>query len=1223
MEETFSREVLVQEVITRSLGPRGGVNEEVTCKEPSKWYLTGVIAPCVSESFLRPEEESDPDTEEITVQSGDEGDEGTSISHYSSTNDPNKLPCSFGISFAIEEGATFDVCITWGKYEKANQATDVWKRVGHCKILRGLKAINGKQTIYDAKDGKISLDIILHNMPTRRVISLMVVNNLCTNTNAPSSSTDCLFQPSIRVRTEGIIDYHSEKINLDSLLNRDSPVKGRGHNCSAVWKEIDYEDDACTSFTWPDKILNSEAIEFLAPAIRSEFTPISLVLAPDTEWNKNLTTAPELNPALLSQIWTDDEVRGCLMPIVEAYSNWKDESYRRTISELSEGRMSDGYRKYIDEIKNGHEKLIDSMKIGIELLIKNEKLRLAFCFMNRAISLQYEWEERQFIWRPFQLGFILNCIQSVSSKDPEIRKIMELLWVPTGGGKTEAYLAVVAMNIIFRRLLGTENSQRSEGTTVISRYTLRALTIQQFRRTIKLVTAMECLRQEKTSKGEGWRPSKCPLVEIDYGKESISCGLWVGGGVTPNTINKGNDDNDAVSILSNYTDNKKSDPVQVLSCPACGNMLCVPQQNRGLGETKAVWYLSSLPPSEEMLKSAIDVYVNGEKLFDDVEIIRKKDFCFVGIKNNDASKKMDIEGIDRLFASAGLFQKSFSTILPGYFPRYNTKHNKIIDFDVCCTNPYCPLNKRDQNTHPFVIPAYCVDEQIYSKCPTILISTVDKFAMIPFEPMCATIFGRVDCKNDDYGFSIESIRGVYDKKRGHEKSQWHSVSEFKPPELIVQDELHLIDGPLGSMYGLYELMTDTIIRARGIIPKYLSSSATVNNAEAQIKKTFARGLSTFPPVGYSMNDNFFIRTENKKRPLWRDNSPGRAYVGIVSPALGPLTPNVRLWAYLLNGGDKARLLDVKKNGFETTSKNYWTIVGYFNAIRELGGAVSLYKEDVREWLSLIPSKRHIDGEKIIELSSRKSSADISGSIERIEKGINNKDGTEKMIDAIFTTSLFGTGVDISYLSTMLINGQPKSTAQYIQASGRVGRSKGGLVVTFLRNNRPRDASHYELFCGYHSRLYLDVEPISVNPLSRRALQQAVGPVLVGILRSLYDYWASPESATISGDGSRLREDTIKIKRIIEERLIGYYCQDDIDIVEYFVDNSVNEWINQSEIVSNEGSNLKYNETSEYKKVSENVVLGSIAHNMNCDLHVVFRNAPTSLRNIEETTTFEV
>ena len=149
----------------------------------------------------------------------------------------------------------------------------------------------------------------------------------------------------------------------------------------------------------------------------------------------------------------------------------------------------------------------------------------------------------------------------------------------------------------------------------------------------------------------------------------------------------------------------------------------------------------------------------------------------------------------------------------------------------------------------------------------------------------------------------------------------------------------------------------------------------------------------------------------------------------------------------------------------------------------------------------------------MELTSRMADSEIPRSLKRLEEKYTTEDN--KALDICLATNMIATGVDVSRLGLMVVHGQPKTTAEYIQASSRVGRdlkiipndnpqnyTGQGLVVTIYSPTKPRDKSHYEQFQSYHSRIYANVEPTSVTPFSVNARERALHSIFIGLLRQL-------------------------------------------------------------------------------------------------------------------------
>jgi hypothetical protein len=1022
--------------------------------------------------------------------------------------------------------------------------------------------------------------------------------------------------------------------------------------CSAIWKKIDYNEQFTIQKQWPDGYFFEDCRPFFNCHVRSEFIPLYPNASPNLTWDKSsYRSEPELSSFKLSEMWDDDEIDSYLSPFTEAYDLWIKNN------ELQLGEVAGRNNELVKKLIQQQRSSLYRLKSGIECLKKNKEALLSFCFANKTIWLQNTWKNNKksnettidFRWRPFQLGFFLMNIESLYSKDSEYRNHLDLLWVPTGGGKTEAYLAMMAFVIALRRMKARNNATNQDidstgaGTAIITRYTLRLLTIQQFRRTLLMITAAEYLRVFNFNGIRGWRPEKCSLSDNWlYGSTRFSAGMWVGGGVSPNHLRG---DYGAIKALKEGVSD--GEPAQIVKCPVCGEWLTVPLSGLPVGTNK-LHIIAKSTRSIKDLQEQAKTYVFPDPL-------KSIDFINVGLLPDyltlslilESNQKVDEKEIDYLVLgiekSFGVNVQSFRPSRPGYFPSPSEpgrKNDSPADFEIFCTNPDCDLNNQvdhkegvpldifhndevfpdgqflKNNQMPFLpcsripIPAYTVDEQIYHRCPTVIVSTADKIARLAFEPRAAAIFGNVTGYNAFYGYYRKDLFPEQILRTPTKEQYCASINPLSPPEMIVQDELHLMDGPLGSMFGLYESVVDGLIHESGGKPKYIASSATVNQAENQIKHLFNRPLFQFPAYDLTFRDSFFVKMPEMSAG-WDENKPGRVYMGVYAPGMGPLTPIIRMWARLLKTG--------YDNRSEKDIVNFWTLVGYFNSVRELGGNRALYREDIIEWLDHISENtpRNIDAEKVVELSSRMNSTDIPQMLEELEMG-GKKENVEDNPDAIFTTSMFGTGVDIPHLSLMVVNGQPKTTSQYIQATGRVGRKHGALVTTFYKAGRPRDLSHYEIFAGYHHRINLEVEPASVSPFSEGCMATAAGPAIVSFLRNMPEPFV--EWFTKSGDHIQDMKAIYDFEVFIKNCLVDRSEKAD-QIIDYFR-SQFDHWLDISQKITQQEKNLVYHEYGQYK-IEKNVVLGDPAHERDQDLKTVYKNAPQSLREIEETTAFEV
>jgi hypothetical protein len=477
---------------------------------------------------------------------------------------------------------------------------------------------------------------------------------------------------------------------------------------------------------------------------------------------------------------------------------------------------------------------------------------------------------------------------------------------------------------------------------------------------------------------------------------------------------------------------------------------------------------------------------------------------------------------------------------------------------VGCTNLSCSfsLSKRKQG-----LPVLFVDEQIYRELPSFLLATVDKFAMLPWRGETAGLFGRVAGRQ-----GAEFIGAGDDLPK--DRSAIALPDGLKPPELIVQDELHLISGPLGTMVGLYETAIEALCsrnREDGTrsLPKLIASTATVRRAREQVRSLFGRtDLAIFPPPGVNESDTFFAAID--------PDSPGRRYVGVGAPGRATKAVSLRTFVALLSAAQRhvKPMLTTKAStaGAQPSTTQpadpYLTLVGYFNSLRELGGTRRLVEDEVRTRCAKSEDRRPTDAvgahrwfarrelqPEPIELTSRESTAKIAQAKSRLGR----EHGGEGSVDIALATNMISVGVDIERLGLMVVNGQPKTTSEYIQASSRVGRDpkRPGLVVTVHNLFKPRDRSHYERFTAYHESFYRHVEATSLTPFSGPALDRGLAGLLVALCRlsessmtpptgviniTSHSNLATEAIARVAERGAREREGTEESYRAMVESL---------------------------------------------------------------------------------------
>ncbi len=437
---------------------------------------------------------------------------------------------------------------------------------------------------------------------------------------------------------------------------------------------------------------------------------------------------------------------------------------------------------------------------------------------------------------------------------------------------------------------------------------------------------------------------------------------------------------------------------------------------------------------------------------------------------------------------------------------------------VMCASRGCDFYSRKQ---PRGLPILAVDEPLYRRLPAFVIATVDKFANLPWVGETGALFGRVD-RHDAHGFY-----GPCDRRPGKRLER-----PLPPPDLVIQDELHLISGPLGTMVGLYETVIDALAARRAeaapgtaeaaeMLPKVVASTATVRQASRQIRALFGREhVDVFPPPGPDRRDSFFARTAPAS-----ERNP-RVYVGVAAQGRNLKVVLLRTYLALLAAGQKA-WLDAGGAGKKSASNPadpYMTLLGYFNSLRELGGSRRIVEDEVHARLADYGDRRRrINGPEVRlfanrpklkepeELTSRVRTDQVAETKRRLTLSYSDKEH----LDVALATNMISVGLDITRLGLMVVLGQPKAAAEYIQATSRVGRDpeRPGLVVTLLNVHRPRDRSHYERFGVWHESFYRAVEATSVTPFSARAVDRGIAGVTVALARHRFPYMTPAAGAT--------------------------------------------------------------------------------------------------------------
>ncbi|MCB9745377.1 MAG: hypothetical protein H6741_27830 [Alphaproteobacteria bacterium] len=978
--------------------------DELIELRPTRWYLTGFLVPkgATDADYRDPTDNEELGAGFDTGQDDDAGGDDQGAAR------PGWFPSSFGMTLLVPADADhLHIKARWGQYHRldAEQSVALWAEHQPERLealRRPRRPVDGTEADGDAeprlrappplwqrspyegvaeqvplKTGAVPVKggpgLVLHLRvaaanspglpPGTRAVSVFLVNER-DPVEGPTGDERVLFQAELTVTCPAGLVARTDWSGLDSkdpdaeradLQYRDHGEWAVGHGVSTEVAEGDGDRVTSVRTTWLPQGTVRRMQAVTVPGV-----PLSM---------EELAKVPDA-AALAAMV----------QPLLDEYTGWIGRQRAQAVG-LTSGRQATA-----EALMARAEIARDRIADGLDYLAREEDAFEAFRIANQAMALASRRvrPDKEPRWRLFQLAFVLLNVASAGDAGHRDREVVELLFFPTGGGKTEAYLGVAAYVMVLRRLRGLDRPDEGAGVAVLLRYTLRLLTLDQLSRAATLVCALEVLRRD----------------DARLGRRRFGIGLWVGRSGTDNRMV------DAEKRLSMYRSNprdpRRSPGVPLVSCP---------------------WCRTPFTPD-----------------------------CF------------NIE----------------------------KRGSKPWALRVGCADFDCDFHV--DNSDQVGLPVSVVDEQVYRELPTFLLATVDKFAVLPWRGAAGTLFGRVAAGDPDGFYAVgEAVPG----------SARRLPEGLRPPELIVQDELHLITGPLGTMVGLYETVIDRLSRdAAGRPPKILASTATARRASQQIRALYARPVvELFPPPGLDPDDTFFARVDEAETAT-------RRYLGVAAPGRSMKAVAVRVYSTLLAAAYKD--WKPRGSGLENPADTYCTLVSYFNTLRELGGAQRMVQEEVAPRAARL-DERHALQEKqspwclgrhlsfdVLELTSRQSTDQIRQATGRLRAPYQSDIGGRN--DVLLASSMISVGVDIPRLGLMVMNGQPKTVAEYIQATSRVGRETPGLVVTVHNLRRPRDRSHYERFTAFHAGFYRMVEAASVTPFSSRAIDRGLAGVVVALAR---------------------------------------------------------------------------------------------------------------------------
>jgi hypothetical protein len=1099
-EQAYVRELLQFAVVDDLLGPACGPEEEIVGMGVRDRYLVGKLAPKSSEASgssngfegdMAADGEEDGEDHiyegrhepggEFSSAKGKIDAEGDEAQETDSTSNQSLVPSSMGITFCVAgDVESLKLEARWGRYERGESQEQVNEETGN-PLRAWIRIPSGGIVDLPLTEGVIKPKIVDTACPDVRVVGSvrgklasgdrLVTLFLVNDQEEPEQNRDSgwIFQPELILRDEENRPIFRKR----PVLKADGSDEEREALEMIYRKQVEFAvGHGVSVHAIPDTKHHEHAVEVRTQVLPEYEVPITET--PGLDERDRTAMQRMVNDGLLDMTkladMPKDDLVAALHILTDDYETWIGEQKGRIAVDVN------GFDASASKAMDSCEQILQRLRDGIAVLGSGGDALEAFRFANRAMALQrvrgiYSLLKRRGekpiladldvrknrSWRPFQLAFILLSLPALADpchtdRTEPLQAHADLLWFPTGGGKTEAYLGVAAFTMGIRRLQGNLGGyDAGRGLAVIMRYTLRLLTLQQFQRASTLLCAMEVLRRADPK---------------SWGEEPFSLGLWVGQKTTPNSTEESHQ---AIQKARDGSfGGSASSPAQLTFCPWCG---------------------AEIAPGR-------DVQVCKDTL---------KTMIFCG----------DSRGA-------------------------------------------CDFGRA--NSPDFGLPVRVVDEEIYLRPPTMLIATVDKFAMMAWKGQVRNLFGRAsqECPRHGLIWPNADCNGNHTKKRGLPRTSVREIPPLRPPDLIIQDEFHLISGPLGTMVGLYETAIDELstwsIGDQSIRPKVIASTATVRKATEQVKGVFLRKVAVFPPHGLDVEDNFF----SVQRSVVE--KPGRLYIGICSPGSSRPAVLIRVYTALLTAAQELF------NRFGAAADPYMTTVGYFNSLRELGGMKRLCEDDVqtrsyRVGMSHVrrPGLAQRSVRVVDELTSRVSNRDIPIKLDQMELKFKKvwKKGDTRGIDVVLATNMLSVGVDVNRLGLMAVNGQPKGTAEYIQATSRVGRSFPGLVCTVLTWARPRDLSHYETYEHYHATFYKHVEAQSVTPFAPRAMDRGLTGAMVSMLRLGHDEFnpnlgaekldtvSKPEAVEVKGQvvNRGWKVTGLKETKIMTEQMIGQRVDD--------------------------------------------------------------------------------
>jgi hypothetical protein len=1096
------REIFVDTIKQKLIGPGGDVfgfpdEEELISIDPLKLYYSGILFPASFGETTTVTEEAEEINDGETVITPPDVEEENNVAAEEEENDPSSrlqsfYPRNLGLLFSVDNTCeSVKVILSYAKYHLEKSMEIILSDDEHGLLQDLLNEIDEQQALSLIREDGDKTSIVFSNTTISEETKSTVLNSIKTkfwdvakqnghflysNEYLKSKFYKLLFKrdkfrripffvelelPLRGIKSEISADepnlhYHlriierANKKFVKILLSNESENEGRGTaNC---FYQVKLRVESPNIIPYENRFSNSidserEVIDFQYRKLEVYGKGINVAV----DWGLCEVGTKFLETTYLPESEINSYSNAANSRLQEKNLDWIFELKNLSIwSTLSKKEILEGLSDFVATYNEWIQNQDNTSPIGRSLISKQDstKKRLfknisflddnveafkAFQLANTAMLIQmiiardtnfskgrdfsdlknfnandlnffmdYIKDGERPSYRPFQLAFLLMNVEPTFEKQSTDRiNNLDLIWFPTGGGKTEAYLALTALTIIERKM----HFPKEKGVSVIMRYTLRLLTAQQFERATMLICALEFLRKKMNEQGKNV-----------LGDQKITIGMWVGQTTTPNRI----------ADLNHYPFNRLNDEINRNDADLSRKVQRCKDANR-FPVTYCPWCGCNL------------ISLNQNGVFDPFR---------------------------------------------GYSDFYETKSLK-------CINSNCFYHGQAQQDLPLMF----IDEQIYNNPPTLLFATVDKMVQL-----------------------------------SHRAEPGQMFNSNCPPDLIIQDELHLLTGPLGTLTGLYEVLIDELCTGlTGIKPKIVASTATTRNTESVVKLMFNRQLNVFPPLGTEYSDSFFSFIDPRSK---------RKHIGFLPTGHSVATTEIKLVAAIYEAKIKSlkeflaekvadlNHLDVllpflNSDDFKEQIDPYWTLVLYYNSLKDLGKSMSRVELDFKDQIKGLFKDNEFERvfrfvvepnmfSRATEFTSRQDSGKIKALLSRISTPIAfkinpaeggnrylNEDG--ESIDLALATNMFSVGIDVSRLNLMIMMGQPGSVAEYIQASSRVARERKGLVINVLNPMRARELSIFEDYIAFHKAYYKNVEPLSITPFTQMAVDKLLDAVLLGYL----------------------------------------------------------------------------------------------------------------------------